>query len=841
MHDQRPSPSSSSSAPTQAAGRGATPRRRWLRRVAIALGLVVGLVILIGAIALVWFRVQLTRSLPQLQGTIVVAGLAEPVRVDRDELGIPTITGASRLDVALATGFVHAQDRFFQMDLARRRAAGELSELFGAATFEVDRATRVHAFRHRAGRVLEAADDGDRALLEAYAEGVNAGLSSLRAAPFEYLMLRVEPRPWTPEDSVLVLASMFFQLQDHQGLREHRAGALLDAVPGAIADFLTAPSPDWETPLVGEVASPPLVPGPEILDVRASVAPARAAGGVSPSRDPAPSALDVWLGRAPDDVRGSNNWAVGARHTAHGGGLVAGDMHLGLSVPNIWYRATFSWSEGVETRTASGITLPGIPIMVVGSNGDVAWAFTNSTGDWSDLVVIEPEPHDDTQYRTPDGPRRFEVRREGVRVKGEADREVEVRDTIWGPVVATDHRQRPLALRWVPHDVEGLNLRISGPERASTLAEALDAARAAGIPAQNFVIADRFGNVAWTIAGRIPRRVGFRGVVPTSWADGTRGWDGWLERGEYPRVVNPPSGRIWTANNRLVDGEMLAALGDGGYDQGARARQIRDALLETTVATPADMLRIQLDDRALFLERWRQLAVETLRSAPRDEDLEACRQLLEEEWPGRAATDSVAYRLVRSFRSKAAELAFAPLVAQVRAVDAAFPATLGRAYEGPLWALVEERPHHLLDPRYASWDELLVDALRQTLAALEERGRWRARTWGEVNTARIQHPLGRAVPLLSRWLDMPAEPLPGDAHMPRVQGADFGASQRFGVAPGREHEGYFHMPGGQSGHPLSPHYRDMHRAWVEGTPTPFLPGPPVHGLTLTPGPPRAVR
>jgi penicillin G amidase len=834
MHDHR-SGSSPSSAPPRVPG--SAPRRRWVRRAAIALGVAVASLLLIVLIALGWFRVQLGRSLPQLRGTVVVAGLAGPVRVERDALGIPTIRGASRMDVARGTGFVHGQDRFFQMDLARRRAAGELSELFGRVTVEVDRATRAHAFRSRAARVVEAADPEDRALLEAYSAGVNAGLASLGAVPFEYLILRVAPGPWTPEDSVLVLASMFFQLQDHQGLREVRNGTLHEAMPGALADFLTAPSHEWETPIAGEPAGPPFIPGPDILDVRSRSLEAPAADVTSGSHERAANDLDSWLGRAPDDARGSNNWAVGRRHTAHGGGLVANDMHLGISVPNIWYRASMSWTEGAETRTAVGVTLPGLPILVVGSNGDLAWGFTNSTGDWSDLVIVEVDAEDETQYRFPGGLRHVELREERLRVKGEEDRVVEVRDTIWGPIVASDHRGRPLALRWVPHDPEGLNLRITGPERARTMSEALDAAREAGIPAQNFVVTDRFGNVAWTIAGRIPRRVGFRGDVPTSWADGRRRWDGWLERGEYPRVVNPPAGRIWTANNRLVDGEMLAAIGDGGYDQGARARQIRDALLETSAATPADMLRIQLDDRAVFLERWRLLAIETLSTAGEsDADLAASRRLLEEQWSGRASVESVGYRVVRTFRARTAELAFAPLVARVREIDPAFPAMLGRAYEGPLWALVEQRPGHLLDPRYASWDELLVDAMRQTLAALGERGRWSERTWGEANTARIQHPLGRAVPLLSRWLDMPAEPLPGDAHMPRVQGPDFGASQRFAVAPGREHEGYFHMPGGQSGHPLSPHYRDMHRAWVEGEPTPFLSGPAVHELTLTPGP-----
>jgi penicillin amidase len=209
---------------------------------------------------------------------------------------------------------------------------------------------------------------------------------------------------------------------------------------------------------------------------------------------------------------------------------------------------------------------------------------------------------------------------------------------------------------------------------------------------------------------------------------------------------------------------------------------------------------------------------------------------LVEGWGGRASVDSAGYRLVRAFRGTLAEDVFGAVTARCRAADARFD-YVGQVwrFEGPLWALVTERPAHFLAAGHRTWDEQLLAAVDRTIAILLERGGTLAeRTWGERNTTRIQHPLSMAVPSLERWLDMPRLPLPGDSHMPRFQGARAGASERLAVSPGREAEGYFHMPAGQSGHPLSPHYGDGHPAWAAGEATPFLPGPAVHTLTLRP-------
>ncbi len=817
----------------------ASSRFRLLLRV---LAVVSAVLLLLIAGAGAYVRLQLGRSLAQLDGEQSVPGLSAQVVVERDAFGVPTISGASRVDVARATGFVHAQERFFQMDLLRRRAAGELAELFGRVALATDRASRLHRFRARALGVVEAAHPDDRALLEAYADGVNAGLGALRAAPPEYLLLRVAPRPWRPEDSVLVVAAMFFQLQDSGGVREARAALLHEALPTPVAAFLLSSASDWDTPLDGPPLPPPAVPGADVFDLRGVALP-RAAERRPPSpaaeTDFADPAFAASLGLDTDReafVLGSNNWALAGTRTADGRAILANDMHLGISVPNIWYRASLAWTDSEGPHRVTGVTLPGVPTVIVGSNGVVAWGFTNTTADWTDRVLIEVVAGDPSKYVSPAGPRSFDTFQERLLVKGAADDLLEVRETVWGPVTRPDHGGRVFALRWVAHDPEGLNVRLGGVERARSVEEAFDVGNRAGIAAQNLVVADAAGHVGWSVAGRIPRRVGFDGTLPVSWADGSRGWSGWYDPSEYPRTVDPPDGQIVTANNRIAGLPVLAMLGDGGYDPGARARQIRDGLRTLATPTERDMLAVHLDDRALFLERWRQVLLDTLTDAAvsASEARREYRRLVGEQWTGRASVDSVAYRLVRQFHAKVTELVMAPFVARVRALDPEYPATT-RAPEGVAWALVSERPPHLLDPKYADWQALLLDAVDQSLAALTEGDhRLSQRTWGDANTSLVQHPLSRGVPWLAWWLDMPKHALPGDAHMPRVQGPTFGASERLAVSPGHEAEGYFHMPGGQSGHPLSPHYRDGHSAWVRGEPTPFLPGPTVSRLELRP-------
>ncbi|HXC01604.1 MAG TPA: penicillin acylase family protein [Opitutaceae bacterium] len=800
---------------------------------------VLSLLVLGAAGAGIWFYFQLRASLPQLDGAATVPGLTAPVTIDRDALGVPTVRGRTRADVARALGFVHAQDRFFQMDLLRRHAAGELAELFGRPMLEHDETVRVYEFRARARAVLATLAPDERALLTAYADGVNAGLHALRAKPFEYLVLRTDPQPWKPEDSVLVIYAMTLDLQD-AGTYERALATLRDTYGQSAVNFFAPLLTPDDAALDGSTAPLAPVPPARVIDLRQLA-----------RNSPAPAALrDQFV------FAGSNAFALSGAHTANGAALLANDMHLALRMPNIWYRASLIWPSSAEATAGkpdplasrllphasdaplrvAGVTLPGTPAIVAGSNGRIAWGFTNAYADTSDLVSIDLAMGTETLYQTKHGLAKIDTHEETILVKGSAPVTIDVSWTEWGPIIGRDGSRRPLALRWTAHEPAAANLSFMQLETARTAAEALAIAHRAGIPAQNFLVADADGAIGWTIAGRLPKRVGFDGRLPVSWTYGDRYWDGLLAPDDVPQILAPASGRLWSANQRMIGGDALAKIGGGGYGPPYRAAQIRDDLAALEHATPRDLLAIQLDDRALFLARWQKLLLATLTpDAVAGKSSRADLLRLASQWEGRASTDSVSYRLVRAFRIHVAQLVFAPIFAPCVEADPDFKFTRFNL-EPALWTLLTQKPPHLLNPKFLRWDDLLLAAADAVMDELHHKGvPPEQATWGSRNLAHIQHPFSRFLPgPLARLLDLPADELPGDADMPRVQGPQFGASERFVVSPGHEDEGIFEMPGGQSGHPLSPFYRAGHAAWVHGDPTPFLPGKTEHTLVLSP-------
>ena len=834
-----------------------------VRRVLKALLIALLVIIIAGVAGAFWALSRVRASLPQLDGATQIPGLSKPVEVQRDRLGIPSIRGASREDVARALGLLHAQDRFFQMDLARRRAAGELAALVGVRALALDREIRIHRFRAEAHRAVELLTPSSRRIVEAYTAGVNSGLASLGAPPFEYLLLRQQPQPWKEEDSFLVVLSMFITLQDTDGSYESTLGTMHDILPAEMFEFLAPKGTEWDAPVAGETFSTPPIPGPGVYNLRARRAgrttlplperPPRVetptpnsqfpSGSLTAVRSPLGLDFGSWqLGVADDrEALGSNNWAVSGALTADGNAIVANDMHLFIRVPNTWYRASMEWPDAAnpsEPHRLVGVTLPGVPALVTGSNTHVAWGFTNTYADWGDLVELETDPANPDRYRTPDGWRPFEHADETIAVAGEAAQHEQATWTIWGPVLGPDHRGRLRAYAWVAHSAERLATTVTPLESARTIEEAFDEVNGVGIPGQNLVIADRSGHIGWTVYGAIPRRVGLDGVLPSSWADGSRGWKGWLERSEYPRILDPPGGRIWTANARVVGGDMLARLGDGSYEVGARARQIRERLLARDRFSVRDMLAIQMDASSEFLDRWRQLLLDTLTPATLEghADRAAFRQILAHGWSGRAAPDSAAYALVHRFRDLISERAIAFVLSECYEADPAFDYATVRRREGPLWRLVTEKPLHLLDPQYATWDELILSTIDRVIADAKGKNSTPlgGRRWSDDNVTAVRHPLSAGVPFGPRWLDMPMRPLAGDLYTIQVHSGSLGASERMVVSPGHEAEGIMHMPTGQSGHPLSPFYSNSHEAWVKGDPTPFLPGPPEHTLKLGP-------
>ena len=769
---------------------------RWI------LGVLVAIVLL--AVLVLWLLLR--GSLAELDGERPLPGLATKVTVERDALGVVTITAGNKTDALRALGRVHAQERYFEMDLMRRSAAGELSALFGAKAIEADKRMRVHRLRARTEAHLQDALGSDPAAVRAYVDGVNQGLGSLAVRPWAYLLLRQAPQPWQASDSVLAGLAMYADLQDPSNQSELALERIRAVVPPALYALLANDGSEWDAPLAGAARGNAPLPDASQLDLRTL----KAATGAA--------AEDA-------DAVGSNNFAVAGALTADGRAIVADDMHLGLRAPSLWFRVRLRYPDPQAAGgqvDVSGFSLPGVPAVIVGSNGHVAWGFTNSYIDTAD-------------FRTEPADAAVTVHEERIVVAGGADVRFPVRETAWGPILHTHADGSGDALRWVAQLPGAVRMDFADMARAADLDQALQIADHGGIPAQNLVIGDRSGHIAWRLIGARPDRG--PGCTPLGFNDNHRnpGCAPWPIRSDAaPSLVDPASHRLWTANSRVVDEATLATVGNGGYDLGARGRQIRDLLATQERFDEHDLLAIQLDDRAVFLQRWWVL----LHQVVEHSDDPALKRLgtVSSHWEGRAAIDSVSYRVVREFRTQVLDTLTDALLAPARApLGEDFLAPRLAQLEGVAWPMLQQRPANLLPPAYTSWDALLADAARRTEAELSAQGPLAHRSWGERNTAAICHPVARALPAFaSRWLCMPADPLPGDRDMPRVQTPAFGASQRMVVSPGHEADGIVHMPGGQSGHPLSPYWGAGHEDWVHGRPTPFLPGKAQHTLTLLP-------
>jgi penicillin amidase len=790
----------------------------WTRRV---LALLAGLLLL--AVLGAWLFLR--ASLAQLDGKRVSPQLASQVTVERDANGVPTISGANRLDVGYATGFVHGQERFFQMDLLRRSAAGELAELFGPKAVPLDRSHRLHRFRARAAVILQRMGPQERAFLERYAAGVNDGLNALGARPFEYALTGAAPRQWTPADSLLVVWAMYFDLQGNLEPRELARGWLAEHLDPAQRAFLLPEASAWDAPLDAPevaLAPPPLPP--------------RAPAWWGPKDGPpAPRlALADFV-----DAVGSNNFVVSGTRTASGAAIVSNDMHLGLQLPNIWYRLAlrFKDAEGRQRRVV-GVSLPGAPpLVIVGSNGHVAWGFTNSYADTLDLVQLGVDAGHPGQLKTPGGWETPGEYAETILVKGQAPMRMLVRETSLGPV--REAGGRSYAVHWVAHSPEALNLNHLKLELATTLDEALAAADADGIPAQNIVIGDERGNIGWTVAGALPQRdPASRGVAvsfPLAEGSAAATWTGLMAPGQHPRVVNPPNGQLVTANNRQLAGPDAQLLGDGGFDLGARVRQLQgDVQALGAKAEVPQAFQAVLDDRALFVEGWRARLLGALDGAALAKHPQRAefRRLLETSWDGHASVGSSGYRLAQQYRLALYDLLYGRVNAAMDALDPrANIAVSTSRWPVVVKRLLDEQPAGWLPRGYASWRDVELAAVDRTIESVTRDGTPLAQaTWGKRNRADIVHPIVMALPFMRRWLGAPQDPLPGDANMPRVAGPKFGQSERLAVSPGREEEGLFDMPGGQSGHPLSPFFLRGHEDWVKGRPAPLLPGPAKYTL-----------
>ncbi len=797
---------------------------------------------LVIATASTWLYSKIDAALPLLDGKKTVFGLKKSAIIERDKQGIATIKAQNRSDIAVALGFVHAQERFFQMDLLRRNAAGELASLFGVQALDYDKSIRKHRFRERARAIVAQLPHQQLELIKAYTRGVNQGLKYLNSSPFEYLLLQQEPVQWSEEDSILTIFSMYIDLQYPDGRRERTLGLMKAVLSADVYAFLDPKGSIWDAAIDGShftQAPMPIEAWPAASSFNINN------NNNNNNKDKNNTALasrneNNYQG---DHLPGSNSWAISGALSATGSAVIANDMHLGIGVPNTWFRASFEYpnikTDGSASTTenikVTGATLPGTPNMVIGSNGHIAWGFTNSYGDYSDVILLTTNA-DNSQYLTHSGYQNFTIHKQIIAVKGQKAQEITVTETIWGPVIGENHQGKLLAYRWVAHDKEAINLVATELEQAQSVSQAFNIAARSGIPSQNMLIADKHGDIGWTIIGPIPRKKGMIGETPKSWASGENSWQGYLSPAQYPQIKNPENHRLWTANSRVVGGDMYTKLGNGGYALGARSKQIRNNLLAQEKFDEQSLLNIGLDDQAIFLQRWQQFMLEhvlTKQVVAQDNRFQQIKDLLENAPALRASIDSVSYRLVRNFRINIRDSVFFELNNSLKNIDKAFNfKSIRHQIEVPLWQLINAQPENFMMLGEDSWQDVFIKALELTIADMTVNQTLDAATWGQQNSSLIKHPLSSALPFLNYWLDMPSKALAGDSYMPRVQGKSFGASERMVVSPGHEENGIFHMPTSQSGHPWSPYYGIGHSDWERGVASPFLPAKTHYKLTL---------
>jgi penicillin amidase len=764
----------------------------------------------------------LSRSLPILDSETQLASLSSPVNVSTDQYGVPFIQANNRLDVARTLGYINARDRLFQMDLMRRKNAGRLSEVLGQVAVSSDTQARIYGFNVKTKQILDKLPSLHRQYLQAYAEGVNAYLSEHHPLPFEFDVLGYQPEPWIPEHSLLVVMSMFENLTAWAERGERMVTVMASSLPANVVAFLT-PDNEFYTDVLLKHASSrrPVQAIPvKALETLLSKSPIATVALAEISSD--------------ETLAGSNAWAVSGRQTSDGRAIMANDMHLGIGVPNIWYRVQLDYPN----VKAAGVNLPGTPFLIVGSNQHVAWGMTNLAGDFLDLVKLDINPANPAQYRVGQQWQDFIERSELIQIKGNSPKSLTVRETRWGPVAEQPLLGQPVALHWTALDENAVNIDILELEQSESLAQSIDIAKKAGGPPLNVILADEFGHIAWTLTGKIPQRFGGDGLISHSWADDKTGWHGYLPPHKLPQLIDPPEGFIVSANEKRFDANYPYVIGHQ-FANGYRAYRISQRLAEEKFYSEFSLFNLQQDTDTEFYRFYQQLAIQALSPSVLIEkpELVELRNYLT-LWNGKADTDSVGLPVLIEFRKQLIDSVFTPFLQACKQADKNFSYSWNYI-DTPLQALLTEKPVQLLpDKHFTNWDAFIVQQLIVSAHKVMSNHPNMALSdinWGKQNVVGHAHLFTKGFPILSSLLDMPHQPLAGcGGYCVRVTGSDFGASERLVVSPNHFEDGILHMPGGQSGHPLSDHYQDQQSFWLAGTPLKLVSGDAKHITRLKP-------
>jgi penicillin amidase len=734
--------------------------------------------------------------------TLTVQGLHEPVIVRRDGRSIPYIEARSDADLYFAQGYVTASDRLWQMDVMRRVARGQTAEIFGKATLEEDKRWRTLGFSKIAEESLQYILPESRAALENYARGVNAYIATLddKTLPIEFRILQYRPTEWKPSDPLVIGKILSDALSSTW--RQDLLRAALQDLPQEKFDDLTNQVTPYDVVLFGKDVSGKRNAVTKVPKLRHS------------------SAVEDWLAAAKnDDIRktsleriglyaeelaASNNWVISGSRTADGKPLLANDPHLRPTAPGIWYLTSLS-APGLRV---SGVTVPGLPGIILGHNQSIAWGATNVGPDVQDIYL--ETFNGDGKYKTPGGWETPVTRKEEIRVRSnplKPDTEavtIDVVETRNGPVI-TEENGRKYSLKWTALDPKNSEIdTFMLLDKAANWNDFMNAGRRYGGAMQNFVYADTKGNIGWYAMGRIPLRRTGDGALPYDGSTNDGEWTGYIPFDDLPHLYNPKDGLIVTANQRTVSNtyKYTAYVRDAAMPW--RARRIYDRLKDKTKVTMDDVRDVQYDVTNIPLLSLAQEIVKLNAASP--ETLGVLKN-----WDGRMTVDSEAALLTNEIRGCLAN----------RIADENRPVPAALIRERILYWAVPEGSARWLPKGFANYTEFLrsCDASsRQSLADPKRFGpdesKWK---WGAVTAANFPHPLAVA-PLIGVQFATPKTPLDGSGQTPDV--ASY-VSMRHIASPGNWDLTRHVIPLGESGDPRSPYYKDEFEAWRTGTPQIF--------------------
>jgi penicillin G amidase len=823
--------------------------------------------LLIVLIAVVWWLYWIARSpLPQLDGSVTVPGISSKVKVIRDEHGVPTIEAATLEDLFYAQGYVTAQDRLWQMDMMRRAAAGELSEIIGADTVKMDREERILGLRQAAEESEKRISPSERTYFDAYTRGVNAFIESHRdRLSLEFRLMKYTPRPWTVTDCLLVGARMVQDLNhysDPPSLTREKILAKLG--PELTADLYVNSSwrdrPPTENRRIDNDPAPNSSDGDDDDDEEVEPEGGNSHMTSTLYSDPSPlstiALTSAFTMEESDSFRsGSNNWVVSGQHTVSGKPLLSNDMHLDHQMPNLWFEAHLKTTTG--NFDVAGVTLPGVPFVIVGHNQRIGWGFTNVGPTVEDEFIEEFNAQG--QYKTPAGWIDAQHRRETIHVKSQPDVTLDVITTRHGPIITEllPGETRKIALRWTLQDGEGLV--FFDVDSAQSWDEFRKAFSTFGAPGQNVMYGDVDGHIGYQATGRVPIRAAGDGSLPVSGSDDAHEWKSWIPFDDMPHVYDPPEGILATANGRITPNGYKYSISTE-WEAPWRTDRIYRVLESGKKFTPADMLALQMDISSTYDHFCADKFVYAVDHAARASDRAKRAAEILRDWDGRMSADSAAPTIEMKARQELVRLLLEPKLgaAPGSTNSPAPPGTL--SWKSYHWAMssvwlenvLTKQPARWLPPGFADYGALLTaavenvvkqpgttseDAAKITSAAPPDLSQWK---WGKNYPVEIDHLVLSHLPLVGRFTGPGLHPLSGSGYTVKAVGRGFGPSERLTINFANFDESTLNVVTGESGIFLSPYYLDQWTAWYGGSTFAFpytqtaVERHRVHEVTLVP-------